>query len=203
MDGDKFFLVGKLFNGLSDHTDVRSAAEDEIEIMSAAIRLNCGGLGIRPAIGSIYLIHNTGAGHVFAPGSNLTIATSLEIRVFDRHDQRPTTMQRCVEVSRGNQSLHMAMILWADSNRTWPRLYRNLEEVESVFDGRKIHDMGLVTKAQRDRFTQSANCHEVAGPDSRHGPKGWSPPKNPMRIQEAEKFISGILGQALSLYGDA
>ena len=95
------------------------------------------------------------------------------------------------------------MILWADSNRTWPRLYRILEEVEHAFGGQKLYKIGLLGKVDYDRFRHSANSHEIAGVDSRHGPNRCQPPKHPMTIYDAEKLISNLLGRALSRYEDA
>ena len=197
---DSFYLVGDLFKDLTDASDVRSIAEDEVDLMSASIKLNCSGLSIRPTLGAVYWVDESGVRHAFAPGANLAVGTFIEIRVFDGPDQRPTTMQKYIQASKRNKSLHMAMLLWSDANRTWPRLYRILEEIEHAFGGRKSHEVGLASKAERSRFTQSANCHEVAGPDSRHGPKGQHPPANPMRISEAENFIAAVLGRASSRY---
>ena len=202
-DGESFFLSGDLFRGLKEHADVRSAAENEIKLMSAAVKLNCGGLTLRPELGAIYRIDSVGARHAYAHGCNLVVKTGIEIRVFDDPNQRPTAMQKCVQASRRNKSLNMAMILWADNNRTWPRLYRILEEVEHAFNGQKLHKIGLLSKTEYDRFKHSANCHEIAGVDSRHGPNGHQPPKHPMTIYEAESFISNLLGHALSRDEDA
>jgi len=202
-DGESFFLAGNLFESMNEHTDVRGAAENEIELMSAAIKLNCGGLSLRPGIGTIYLTDGSGARHAFAPGINLAVKMGVEIREFDDPNQRPTSMQKCVQASRRNRSLHMAMILWSDSNRTWPRLYRILEEVEHVFKGRKLHKIGLVTMTDYERFKHSANCSEIAGIDSRHGPSNHQTPKHPMTIYEAERFIANLLEGAISRYTDA
>jgi hypothetical protein len=199
-DGDYFVLTGELFASLNEHTDVRSAAENEIELMSAAVKIICGGLSHRPQIGAVFRMDNNGVKHVFAPGCKLGV--SVEWRVFEDPSQRPKSMQRLVQASKRHKSLHMAMILWADSNRTWPRLYRILEEVEHAFEGHKRKEISLLQHADYERFKHSA-CHpEIAGVDSRHGPSCREPPKNPMTIREAERFISSLLEQALSQVAD-
>jgi hypothetical protein len=201
-DGEYFVLTGELFAGLNEHADVRSAAENEIELMSAAVKLTCGGLSQRPQIGAVFRIDNNGVRTVFAPGCNLGVGVSVEWRVFEDPGQGLTSMQRLVQASKRNKSLHMAMILWADSNRTWPRLYRILEEVEHAFKGRKRKEISLLQHADYERFKHSA-CHpEIAGVDSRHGTSCREPPKNPMTIREAERFISSLLEQALSQVAD-
>lgn len=199
---NSFFLTGSLFRDFVEHTDVRSAAENEADLMAASVKLNCSGLSLRPEIGAVYRIDNNGARHAFAPVVNLGVKVGIEVRVFYGQDQRPTTMQRCVTISRQNKSLQMAMILWADSSRTWPRLYRILEEVENAVNTQRLYKRKLTSKSEYERFKQSANCHEIAGIDSRHGPKGHQPPRNPMTIAEAERFIGTILGRALSSFGD-
>jgi hypothetical protein len=196
-NGDKFFLEGKLFEGLHSHEGVRRVAEERLNLMCAAIKLVCEGLSLRPSAGAIYRIDDSGARHAFAPGLNLMVRIGLEVRSFQNDSQRPTATQKRVEAAMRNESLRTAMVLWADGNRTWPRLYRILEEIEYGLGGRKVHEAGLASKAQRERFKQSAGSPEVAGADSRHGPKGCDPPKRPMSIKEAEAFIASLLDGAL------
>jgi hypothetical protein len=201
-NGDKFFLKGKLFEGLMGHEDVRRVAEERLNLMCAAIKLECAGLSLRPSAGAIYRIDDSSARHAFAPGLNLTVRTRLEVRAFADVSKRPTATQKRVEAAMRNESLRTAMILWADGNRTWPRLYRILEEIEHALGRRMVHKAGLTSKAQLERFKQSSGSPEVAGADSRHGPKGCAPPKNPMSIKEAEAFIASLLDRVLLMTRD-
>lgn len=202
-NGDKFFLEGKLFEGLLGHKDVRRVAEERLNLMCAAIKLECAGLSLRPSAGAIYRIDDSGARHAFAPGLNLTVRTRLEVRSFEDVSQRPTATQKRVEAAMRNESLRTAMILWADGNRTWPRLYRILEEIEHALGRRMVHKAKLTSKVQRLRFTQSACSPEIAGADSRHGPGKCNPPKEPMSIREAEIFIASLLDRALLIAADS
>lgn len=202
-NGDRFFLEGELFEKILDHGDVRIIAEERLKLMRAAIKLGCGGLSSYPAVGTIYRLDNLGLRHAFSPGVNLTVKIGIEVRSFNDSNQRPTALQKRVESSTKNESLHAAMILWADDNRSWPRLYRILEEIEHALGGRKVHEAGLTSKALRECFTQTANHHETAGADSRHGPKGWKPPKKPMSIRDAQAFIATLLDQALLIDEDS
>jgi hypothetical protein len=201
-DGDRFFLEGELFEGLHGHEDVRRVAEERLNLMCAAIKLVCAGLSLRPSAGAIYRIDDSGARHAFAPGLNLTVRTRVEVRSFEDASQRPTATQKRVEAAMRNESLRTAMILWADGNRTWPRLYRILEEIEHALGKRMVRKAGLTSKAQRERFKQSACSPDVAGADSRHGPGKCSPPKEPMSIKEAESFIASLLDGALLRHED-
>lgn len=195
--GDQFFLEGELFVGLLDHADVRRLAEEQLDLMSAVIKLRCSGLCLRPALGAIYRVDDSGVRHAFAPGASLMIKIGLEVRVFDDASQRPTSIQKRLEAARMSQSLRTAMILWAHSNRTWPRLYLILEQIEQALGGRRVHKAGLTSGAQRERFTRTANSYEKAGSDSRHGPGKFIPPEKPMSIREAESFIALLLDRAL------
>ena len=169
--------------------------------MSAAIKLRCACLSLRPATGAIYRIDEAGTRHAFAPGINLTIRTGLEVRSFEVANQRPTTPQRLVEASKTNKSLHIAMTLLARDSRTWPRLYLILEQIEHALGGLRVHEAGLTSRAQCERFTRTANSYENAGADSRHGPGKCSPPKKPMSHKEAETFIASALEGALLMAG--
>ena len=198
----RFFLEGSLFEGLLDHEDVRRVAEERLNLMCAAIKLSCAGLSLRPSAGAIYQVDESGTRHAFAPGINLTIKTGIEVRAFDDVNQRPTATQKCVEAAMQNEPLRTAMILWADGNRTWPRLYLILEQIEHALEGLSVHEAGLTSRAQRERFTRTANSYESAGADSRHGPGRCSPPKKPMSNKEAETFIASVLDGALLMTGD-
>lgn len=201
--GDRFFLEGEIFEGMLDHENVRRVAEAQLDLMSAAIKLSCSGLSLRPAAGAIYRIDDSGARHAFAPRLNLTVRTRVEVRSFEDVSQRPTAAQKRVEPATRNEALRTAMILWADGNRTWPRLYRILEEIEHALGRRMVHKARLTSKAERLRFTQSACSPEIAGADSRHGPGKCSPPKEPMSIREAERFIASLLDRALLIAADS
>ncbi len=83
---------------------------------------------------------------------------------------KPTKAQVLLAASNLDQRLKLVILLWADTNHTWPRLYRIMEEIEQIL-GKQINLAGLGSEGQRDRFKRSANTAEVAGKDSRHGSK--------------------------------
>ena len=95
-DGESFFLSGDLFGGLNEHADVRSAAENEIELMSAAVKLNCGGLTLRPELGAIYRMDSGGVRHAFAPGGNFVVKKGKGYRGGPYNTLNPATnLTRC------------------------------------------------------------------------------------------------------------
>jgi hypothetical protein len=110
--------------------------------------------------------------------------------------QISTPEQELFAKSDGHSALDAALTLWADANRTWPRLYRILEEVERHL-GRKVDVAELCAAAQRERFARTANSAEVAGEDSRHAAGRFAPPANPMTRAEASDFVRVMLLKAL------
>ncbi len=86
----------------------------------------------------------------------------------------------------------MALSLWADPIRSWPRLYRVLEEIEQHL-GQRVDGAGLCPFNQRQRFTHTANTAEVAGSDARHATGKFAAPGNPMTLPEATDFIGQML----------
>ena len=66
----------------------------------------------------------------------------------------------------GKPNLDQALKVWADPMRTWPRLYRLLEEIEGHL-GKSANAAGLCSGKERTRFRQTAESPEVAGVDAR------------------------------------
>jgi hypothetical protein len=95
-------------------------------------------------------------------------------------------------ISQAGPHLQTALLLWADPARTWPRLYRVLEELEHHIS-QEPQKLTLCTAAERKRFTHSANAAAVAGKDARHRNGMFDAPKDPMTLQEATKFIRRVI----------
>lgn len=95
-------------------------------------------------------------------------------------------------ISQSSSSLHTALLLWADPARTWPRLYRLLEELEQhiSMDADKAC---LCSLEDRQRFRRSANTAAVAGRDARHADGRYQAPKDPMSLQNAVSFVRSVI----------
>jgi hypothetical protein len=94
-----------------------------------------------------------------------------------------------------NDKLDQAVMIWATNDRTWPRMYRILEEVEAYL-GASVSKSGFCTVEARRRFKHSAQPPLSAGDDARPL-AGTDPPANPMSFDEAVAFINGIILSAL------
>jgi hypothetical protein len=196
-DAGSYYLTGKAFEKCSDHEQVRELAEAELDLVVASAKLLVGRFN-RPEVTGLYRIDSQGSRHAYARGVTIDLEVRFKVRGYDGSDESPTRPQRYVRSARSQHALRSAMQLWADETRTWPRLYRMLEEIESAFGGRPVNSLGLCSSKERERFTRSANNPAVAGIDARHADMGHQPPKHPMTMQEANKFIGTLLVGALN-----
>lgn len=200
-EGEHFYLTGSAFENCSDASSVRDAAIQVVEEFSSIGSLLWPEL-IKPGIGSIVreedgkrLKHHVlvaEAGRIRMKGR------AVVLRVSGQPDsiERPTQAQHLLAASHKNRHLGAATMLWADSPKSWPRLYRILEEIES-FLGANVDKAGLCSASERERFARTANNAEVAGKDARHGSGKFDAPKIPMSLAEATGFIGGLLQKAL------
>ncbi|HEX9781304.1 MAG TPA: hypothetical protein VGA56_01040 [Opitutaceae bacterium] len=122
-------------------------------------------------------------------GATLTVSGRPE-------PQRKTQAQELLARAVGNKHLEAALSLWADPMRSWPELYRILEEIERGI-GKTVDAVGYCSGNARQRFRRTANSATSAGWDARHAFGLVSPPSNPMTRDEAERFIAQLLLSAL------
>lgn len=202
IDTDGFvYLVGEALEGFADAVKVREAAMQALEEMSAAIGLLWPDFR-KPAIGRILregengkevhgvLVAELGTMRMKARGAVLTVSG------VEPEPPGPTRAQRLVAGSKTNRHLEVATLLWADSVKTWSRLYRVVEEIEGYL-GQPVDKASFCSDNERKRFRRSANSAEIAGKDARHGLGKWDPPKNPMELAEATSFARELLRCAL------
>jgi hypothetical protein len=199
-DGENVFLAGGAFEMFQEAGQVRERALQAVDEFSAVIALLLPSLQ-RPKVGTVFREADDGSrtGHVFLSGSvraRSKARATLSVTGTPQADPGPTQAQMLLEGSRSNPHLQTAILIWADENRTWPRLYRILEELER-FLREPASKAGLSSGHERDRFTRSANAPEVAGKDARHAAGKYEPPGNPMSLDEATSFIRSLLEASL------
>lgn len=110
---------------------------------------------------------------------------------------RPTKAQDFLRLSRASPRLSLVCELWADDARTWPRLYRVVEELQ-MHIGTSPDREGLCSQNDLERFNRTANTAEIAGKDARHASGKFLPPEKPMSLQEGTEFVRRLIEQTLS-----
>jgi hypothetical protein len=110
----------------------------------------------------------------------------------------PQSTQAQEYLARAITSRHLTAVLdiWANPVRTWPRLYRIVEEIEAHL-GQSVANAGYWSAAERKQFLRSANSAEVAGVDARHA-LGPPAPSNPMTFADAERLVAQALQSVLA-----
>ncbi len=114
----------------------------------------------------------------------------------EQQQPQNTQAQDILQRVKADPHLDAAIALWGKPERSWPHLYRILEEIEQHL-GEPVSSAGLCSRNKRERFTRTANAAEVSGLDARHALKRSDPPSNPMTIGEANEFIRGLLTSVL------
>lgn len=196
--GAETFLTGSAFDKFDSAVQVREAALQVLDEFSSVISLLWSSLK-RPAInGSIIYEDENGkrnVHHVLTVEGCTVRSKCGTVSVFVNGVEQVaprTQAEQLLEASRHDAHLQLVVSIWADPIRTWPRLYRLLEELESSL-GRSVDSAGLCTKSDRGRFTHSANCAEIAGKDARHGGGRFDLPKVPMTLSEATSFVRELV----------
>jgi hypothetical protein len=199
----KFFLVGERFEALTSAAEVRELAVTTLGEFAAVVRLLWSSLHT-PQVGAVTREDERGN-----RSSLVLLAAGVQgrskVSAVLVHSGRPrdadaqTQAQQIQAVARSRPRLGVALLVWAATERTWPRLYRVLEEIEQDL-GVKVDKKGLCTAAERERFTRSANTAEIAGHEARHAGGRFAPPDRPMVLSEAAAFVGRLLETALRGY---
>lgn len=198
----KYYLAGEAFAAQSDPAAVFEMATTAVHELFSIIHLLEPSVKM-PSIGNVLLESDDGSRRGYAFASALLsgrskLTADLSFASADTVATHPTQAQRLLIASRTNRNLQIAVLLLANTDVTWPHLYRSLEEIET-FLGRTVSAAGLWSSNQRERFSRSANSAEVSGTDSRHGLGQFVPPRNPMTLGEARSFVSDVLQTALTV----
>jgi hypothetical protein len=187
---DQHYLAGADFAPLQSATEVRECAEAALDIITAAARLLVG-VFAHPKLGAVYREEADGTRHATVFGAVLDAVVRTKLGVVGQSAKRPTRAQALVAMANLHPSLSTAMLLWSDDARTWPRLYRIMEELENAL-GTSVNKAGLCAANERERFRRSANSPTVAGRDARHANGAALPPSKPMSLNDAVALIRSL-----------
>jgi hypothetical protein len=80
----------------------------------------------------------------------------------------------------------------------WVGLYRVLDAIGGEVGGwNKIAKRGWATAAAIERFKRTSCSPSAAGDAARHGKEVGAPPRNPMKLEDAQYFVRDIAIQWL------
>jgi hypothetical protein len=191
----KFFLTGNALDRLGEANAVRDEAVKTLDQFAAIISLFEPNIR-KPVVSAVIQEDDAGGRNVFLWAEETARAKMRAVLTTD--DQNPTTSQAPTQaqslLSRAlqNPRLLAALEVWGAPGRSWPQLYRILEEVEGYL-GKRVDKAGLCSRGERGRFTHTADTAEVAGKNSRHALGLFKPPSSPITLAEAAAFVGRLL----------
>jgi hypothetical protein len=191
-----FFLLGPAFEVLPNAEAVLGEESRTLDRFTAAISLIWPALR-KPTISHVVREADGGKrdAFVFLSGcisGRAKVGTVLASAGAPQQPPQRTQAQDLLRKAAGSPHLEVALSLWADLIRSWPRLYCVLEKIEQHL-GQHVDAAGLCPANQRVRFRRTANTAEVAGSDARHATGKFPAPGNPMTLPEATDFIGQML----------
>ncbi len=198
-DGGVHYLTGPVFEPCTDAAAVRDRALDLIDEMFPVVSVTWQ-LATKPEIGTVFRENDAGGRDVFVlPSIGNIRCRATVIGVSDASiGDGLTEAERMLIAIRDNEHLRAAARRWSAPVRSWSHLYGTYEELRHYL-GQEPDAAGLCAKTTRIRFTQSAQSHDVAGIDARHG-IGYAPaPANPMTLEEATEFIRNLMGRVFRM----
>ena len=188
------FLAGPVFERLPDAEAVVKDAERQLALLTGIAALLWPSLR-KPAIDRVMREQDDGTRNsfifVFA-----TASARAKVTATLADSSGPTQAQGLLNSAIQSPHLLLAVSLWGEKLKSWPRLYRILEEIEQHL-GARVDEVGFCSYAERERFTRTANNAEVAGSDSRHASRKFQAPANPVELSEAVSFVARMLQAAL------
>ncbi len=106
--------------------------------------------------------------------------------------QTPNEVAALVNLADQNEKVADALRFYARGD--WVNLYKAWEVVRDAAGGEtELIRKGWATKAQRRRFTGTAQSCRELGDAARHASEEYQPPKNPMSLDEARTFLRSVI----------
>ena len=117
-----------------------------------------------------------------------------EIKTFVR---RPIS-QELAHFAVNDDTVSSVLRLVAHDASSWGGLYNIIEAVEEAVEA-DMHDRdaiireGWTTKAKLKNFKHTSGSRSAAGDSARHGRERSQPPKVPMRLEDAQQLVRGVV----------
>lgn len=190
-EANGYYLYSSRFSSAKDAKEVRSIAEKLIQIM----------LGIAMLLRSDLIPFKIGNVHSQnQDGSNKTVYFEVHIKASFRGkgkfsvlingiEQKTNTSKAAqfFDVADNGRNVEDALRILAEKKLDWSNLSKIYEIIQSDIRCNP-YKAGLTSKKEETRFTQTAKT-------KRHPRTKTDPPKRPMSIQEAKKFIISIINK--------
>lgn len=192
-EGQEFILKSTNFNQLKSAVEVRKRAEEILSLLNGTTKLALG-TQQKLIIDAVVEIPDDGKkvtvlflSDTLPVGSSTSTSTKTDNgKVQENHSADP--IPNWIRTAQTDKNVAEIFQVLGTSVLNWINLYRVYEIIKSDVGGiDTIVDNGWTTKGQIDLFKQTAQPY-------RHGKlKGYTPPKKPMALSEAESLIKRIL----------
>jgi hypothetical protein len=187
-----YYIAGKRFDTCGTADDVRADADLALREVFGVVTV-CGSVSHIPKLSHVERLRDDGKTDYFLQAEPGVIRISAGVGSAGP----PTTTLAQTFAARAADRPHAREALRQLSLQTsWGQLYRALEEIEHDL-GKQVDAAGISTKADRVRFTRTANTAEVGGQTARHAGSKFTPPADPMTLAEGQKWIRNLLAKAL------
>lgn len=192
------------FHSCATSEEVEQIAEEELAVFSGILKLE---RGARDSLryGAVYRPHPDGGRDIFVRiresiqvradiGAVTAVVTDAEGNLITRPAPPPRSAVLLQLAASDAMVAKVLRLLSATDVMSWVGLYRLHEVIEADLGGQhKLEKQGWGSADDLRRFKHSANSVQVGGDKSRHGKEPQQPPKNPMKLAEAEAYVKYIV----------
>ena len=192
---DAFNLTSTKLNELEDPHEALAEAKNIIAMLRSSFYLR---LGLFPKIevAGVVKVEDGGkrTSHIFPSPITLRRHIGTPTIVVSGAPPSPPDVSResAVEIAMRDPKVAKALRIFGSREHNWHNLNNIFEVVQSDAGG-QITKAGWATRAEIDRFTQTANSAGAIGDDARHGSEKVPVPKNPMSLADADALITRIV----------
>jgi hypothetical protein len=194
-ESDGIYIHSSHFDSSKDSNEVRSLAEELIEKINGVSKLYRS--DFQPLkIGAVVREKEDGSKDIHLSVSDSVIITcKTRVKLSGNGDEHEPSVPKPItwlNVAQKFEEVSHALRIWEKGPLDWINLYKIFEIVESDVGG-KIYQQEWITKADANRFSQTANSAEALGDEARHAKQHVPAPPIPMTLQEAQHNIKELL----------
>jgi hypothetical protein len=195
-----YYLRSSDFDQMSDPDTVSERAQDLIAYMNGAVKLLSAVSYRTVEFDVVTRVDDSGNRH-----HHITLSATVEGRSrmtatpsvggtggTVNAPPPPSGADSLVNLADQNAKVAAALRFYARSD--WFNLYKAWEVVRDAAGGEpELIKKGWATKAQKRRFTGTAQSPAELGDEARHASEESQPPKNPMSLEEAQGFVRSVI----------